>query len=427
MLITQLGYGGAESSFLRLARELCRRHKVEIVVFTETYGRGGYTETAAPEGFVLHRLDSAQPQLRLMRWWRRVRRLYALKREFRADATISFLTGPNLLNALARPRGRTIVSVRGSRRFDAQLSQFQRWCYRWLVDPITHALADAVVCVSEGLRLEIGGQRGAHHYKFRAISGYVDSECLIAAAQGEIEPELEQLATMPVIVSAGRISREKGFQHLVRVFAGVREHVPDAKLLLIGDGPFRNELEVQCANVGLAHGALPDCDVILLGFRPQPHRYFRLGRTFALPSSSEGFPNIVVEALAAGTSVVAADMPWGTREVLGVAADPANRPFPRREAFEAPYGILMPPIDETRFDCEWVKILTEQLRQPPLTPEEVTRRRNRVRQLSCASAAARWEELLEELIVSHQGETPPRPCSYTGRWSVQGRSGERQA
>jgi glycosyltransferase involved in cell wall biosynthesis len=174
--------------------------------------------------------------------------------------------------------------------------------------------------------------------------------------------------------------------------------VADAQLLIIGDGPFRPQLEKICRERGLTFGSGIHNEIIFLGFRDLPHRYFRLGSTFALPSSSEGFPNILIEALAAGIPVAAADTPWGAREVLGIPADAGNRPFPTTRVRSTPFGYLLPRIDSHRFDGEWVEALVHQLRSPPPTPPEVMDRRKRVRELDCGVAAKGWEALIAELL-----------------------------
>lgn len=400
MLITELGYGGAESAFLRLAREFARDHQVEIALFQDRYASGSYAATPIASDLPIHLLDDDPAAGLLVRWARRSRRLRALKRSMGADATVSFLSGPNLLNALTGGPGLRLLSIRGSRSFEANASRFQRWLYRWLLDPLTNGRADAVVCVSEGLRREMAGRAAG---KFHAITGYVDPEALIASAQAPIEPHLARLGEWPVLVAAGRLSREKGFQHLIPLFAKVREQVSDAKLLLIGDGPLLPDLQALSQAHGLPCGrgeqGLGDQAVIFLGHRSDPNRYFRLARLFVLCSSNEGFPNILVEALASGIAVVAADAPWGAREALGLAADPHNRPFPRAEPAETDYGTLMPRIDRPEYAEQWVRVLVDKLRQSKPDDAAVARRRDRVRQLSCAAAAAKWIQLMQRLTA----------------------------
>jgi len=400
MLTAQLGYGGAEGAFIRLARELSRQNVVKIAVFTQQYG-GGYAELDLPADLDIVTLDDLQPTGRLARWTNRWTQLAALRRSFAEDATISFLSGPNLLNVFAPGPGARIVSIRGSRRFDANSSFFAGLIYRLIIDPVTNFKADALVCVSEGLRLEVAGVRAARGWsKFRTISGYVDADRLIEAASEPIEPEMEQLSNFPLIVAAGRLSPEKGFQHLLRIFAAVRNRVPQAKLLLIGDGPYLAQLQDHCRAVGLSFALGDDCatsaNVIFAGYRSTPHRYFRLARVFVLPSSAEGFPNVLVEALASGIPVMAGDVPWGSREVLGVPADPRNRPYPRTEPLRTIYGSLMPRIDAEEYGALWVQELCRQLLNANSGAEAAAVRRARVGDLGCDRAAAKWQDLLRE-------------------------------
>ena len=82
------------------------------------------------------------------------------------------------------------------------------------------------------------------------------------------------------------------------------------RLLILGDGPLRGELESQIDILGLA-----DC-VQLLGYVENPLRYFSRADVFVLSSHIEGLPNVLVEAMLCGCTPVATDCPTGPREVL---------------------------------------------------------------------------------------------------------------
>lgn len=120
MLLPQLGYGGAESAFQRLADFLGSHAEVTIGLMSKGYGRSDYS---SEHRTVSHRVvlldESGKVGLGLMskalRWRRMLKRLRKLKSEH--DVTISFLSGPNLLNALAGMPQRTIVSERGSKLY----------------------------------------------------------------------------------------------------------------------------------------------------------------------------------------------------------------------------------------------------------------------------------------------------------------------
>jgi glycosyltransferase involved in cell wall biosynthesis len=116
-------------------------------------------------------------------------------------------------------------------------------------------------------------------------------------------------AAVAVIVGAGRLERQKDFPTLLRAFAMLRATRP-ARLVILGEGAWRARLEALAAALGIA------ADVDLPGFRPNPYPYLARARVFALSSAWEGSPNVLTEAMALGTPVVATDCPSGPREVL---------------------------------------------------------------------------------------------------------------
>ena len=104
-----------------------------------------------------------------------------------------------------------------------------------------------------------------------------------------------------VVLSVGRLSREKGHADLIRAFPRVREllgSVP-VRLVLVGEGPERSRIEELCRSLCLTNA------VTLAGQQDDPNPYYAIADVFALPSHSEGSPNVLLEAMAAGIPVVA--------------------------------------------------------------------------------------------------------------------------
>ncbi len=113
----------------------------------------------------------------------------------------------------------------------------------------------------------------------------------------------------PVILSAGRLVAAKGHATLLRAFAEVVKSHP-ARLVVLGEGPERRSLTSLARSLGIGQA------VDFPGFHVNPFAYMARARVFVLASTYEGFPNVLVQAMACGTPVVSTDCPSGPSEIL---------------------------------------------------------------------------------------------------------------
>lgn len=399
MVITQLGYGGAETSFVRLANHLVQTMEVTVALFTRDYGIDGYAQGHETLHANLVLLDGPTPCRRIQRWWRRVHTLRRLKKQH--DVTISFLSGPNILNVLAGCNARSIISLRGSRIYDPA-SPGMRRLFRYVFDPIIFHLATRIVPVSRGITTEIRQTAGEKAVaKVRVISPFIDLAVLNMRRTEMPASAYASLRDQPVIVAVGRLSVVKGFHHLIRVFAEIAKQKTDAKLLLIGDGPMLPALRAQCTALGLTMDNVTPgtASVLFAGYQKNPLPLMAFGRVYAMSSATEGFPNVMLEAMAMGIPVVAANVPWGVRDILGDS--PANQePYPTIEPLVTDYGVLMPRIDNTQYQSHWVQTLMEYVNgSRMLSPNAQTR----VQAYDSANIMPQWEALINELCrISHE-------------------------
>lgn len=400
MLIPELGFGGAEKSFLRLYKLLAEHHEVSIVVFKRHYAKGGYTHAVLDIATTLTILDDEKPLGRIARWTARWRKLRSLKRDH--DITISFLTGANMLNVVTGGPGHTVISMRGSRKYDPAFTPLKRFFYEYIIDPLTFMFADRIVSLSDGLTTEISAHVDRRtRNRIVTIDVFVDAEEMIRCANDPIEKEIEKLKGQPVIISAGRMSPEKGFQYLIPIFADVRRRIPSVKLVLIGDGPLHRTLVDLCEALNLpisdGYDHLHESAVIFLGYKKDPLRYFRIARVFVLSSLTEGFSNTVIEALAAGVPTLATDCPWGPRSILWKDPKDIRTAYPSEVPTQANYGKLMPRIDQARFHRKWVDTLSMILNNPDAGNVAAELGRDRVREFDSSRIGQKWLDLVDEL------------------------------
>ncbi len=112
-----------------------------------------------------------------------------------------------------------------------------------------------------------------------------------------------------IVIAAGRLAPWKGFDDLVNAFYLLKEN-KNLKLLILGDGPQRYQLECFIQEKGLSE------IIELVGYVNNPLKYFKHAEVFVLTSIVEGLPNVLVEAMMCGCTPVSTDCPTGPREVL---------------------------------------------------------------------------------------------------------------
>jgi glycosyltransferase involved in cell wall biosynthesis len=169
--------------------------------------------------------------------------------------------------------------------------------------------ADALICVSQGVAQDIAHIFGRKPAELHVLPNpTITPELALAAAEPLAHPWFAS-GQPPVVLGVGRLAAIKNFPLLVRAFARVRAH-RDCRLVILGEGRHRALLQRMAAQLGVADA------MDLPGFEANPYAYMSRAAVFVLSSSWEGSPNVLVEAMACGTPVVATDCPSGPREIL---------------------------------------------------------------------------------------------------------------
>lgn len=225
--------------------------------------------------------------------------LAQLLRRFRPDVALSALSANATKLALARLWARSsvplVVSFHGFEEY--RTGKLSAAAYYGM--PILTKFCSRIVCVSDTLRTVMVDRWGAEADKTVRIYNPVPLP--------DIDLDAARLAARPPeIVAVGRLSREKGFDDLLAAFAQVTHR--DATLTIAGDGPDRAALEAQAGALGLAGR------IHFAGFTDPAPLYAR-ARLCAIPSRTEAFGMVAVEALAAGLPVVSTRCA-GPREIL---------------------------------------------------------------------------------------------------------------
>lgn len=175
---------------------------------------------------------------------------------------------------------------------------------------------DALVSVSPSTReqnfTEVSRSFPVSEIPHLACENPLDTGRIVEAAQvGTVEEDLDSVFVEPGMkfITIGRLSPEKDHEKLIRAFAGIHAEAPDAKLIILGDGPLRARLEIVIRELGL------EANVVLGGYRSNPFPYLARAHCFVLSSVYEGQGLVLLEAMVLGIPVVATDIP-SAREIL---------------------------------------------------------------------------------------------------------------
>lgn len=182
---------------------------------------------------------------------------------------------------------------------------------------------DALLTVSEAMRRTAIETFGAAPERVHTIVNGYNTSVFRPEDQANARRALNLSAGDRLVVYVGRFVEAKGLRELVEATRMLAARDGSFKLALIGDGVMKDQLHGLIRDAGLA-------DRVLLpgGLAPeQVARWINASDLLTLPSWSEGYPNVVVEALACGRPVVATDV-GGTREIVnasnGILIEPKN-------------------------------------------------------------------------------------------------------
>lgn len=303
LVAASMRMGGAERMTLNLAAEFARRgHRVDLVLI----------DRSGPL------LDRVPPDVRVVglggvRARQVVGRLRSYLKRERPDALLSVAFQTNILTMIAslglRRKPRIVLSVRNS--YSATLAAGSRATriLFGLATRLLYPLADKVVGISHGCSDDVRRNAGLSPAQVVTIYNPVLDEDFARRAAEPALPSDKGDGERALIVTVGRLARQKDHATLLRALAMVVRQRP-ARLVLIGEGELRGELEALARALGVAD------HVEFAGLRDNPYPAMREADLFVLSSAWEGFGNVLVEAMAVGTPVVATDCPDGPAEIL---------------------------------------------------------------------------------------------------------------
>jgi len=177
------------------------------------------------------------------------------------------------------------------------------------VDRLTLRSADRIISVCQAFAARLI-RTGIDSRRIRVLHNAATPVPQVSTAdRAELRKHLRITDDQAVLLTIGRLSREKGHEDLLRAAVGLRFERPDWKLVVVGDGPERAHLEALARSLQL------ESRVRFVGFQQDASRYYSIADVFILPSRSEGSSNVLLEAMMAQVPIVAT-MAGGNAEIV---------------------------------------------------------------------------------------------------------------
>lgn len=329
ILKESLTIGGTERSAANISKVLCGEHDVLIALYDASKTKYSY----AGEIIDFRLPPKASFVGKVCNTFFRDIKLRRLIKDKQVDILYTF-TG--IGNRQTRYRYNT-VKIISARDFGAMRERYRAY---------NAALknSDAMICNSEYTRNYYLSKYPEHADRVFALYNYIDIAEIRKQSEEMVEPQYLDFLQKHTntLVSVGRFCKEKGFEYLIEAFAQVRRSNSMLGLVLVGDGEYKQKYLDIIRNLGV------EDHVFFCGFQQNPYKYMARCTCFVLSSLSEGFPNVLAEAMALGLPAIAANCYSGPAEIL--RKDKDYEVITDRYQ-ECDFGIITPRMTEENNAC----------------------------------------------------------------------------
>ena len=333
-VIDGLEFGGGERTFQQLIEGL---PKDSFRIYVATTGDGIFSKILSDAGIAANHLDlSKRISFKNLRELMRLIKMNKIDILHSQGARADFYT--RISARLSRPRVKVVCTIATPvEGFDIGLLRKGIYCF---FDRLSERFVDRFLVVSEALRkIMIDGHKVTPDKVIKVYNGIELNEYYpnkSDQSSRHIRKEYGIGATDILIGAIGRLVWQKGFEYLIRSFPEVLKSCPDARLLLVGDGPLRANLEVLSEALDMKD------KIIFAGFRSDIKEVLASMDILVIPSLLEGFPMVTLEAMALAKPIVATCID-GLREQI----------------IDGESGILLPPKDPSALTASIMKLLND--------------------------------------------------------------------
>ena len=312
LISPMLHQGGFERVCITTARLLKPYYDVSIVIFDD-----------ADIAFDIRGLSIINIHLgvrngklaKITNLMRRAVRVRKLKQRMKPVIAYSFGPSANMVNALSKTSLTSVfLGLRGYQDVadDPKMKLYVR-------------KADRIICCSKEIEAIVQEKYG--YLQTATLYNPYDAEGITELSKEKVTDlpwKMEDEDRPRILIGVGRDDPIKGFWHLIKAFYLVQKEIPQMRLIIMGDGSFEQAKS-------LVSELQLEQKVYFPGVRKNPYKYLAVSEMFLLSSYTEGFPNVLVEAMILGRPLISTDCRTGPAEILD----------------HGKYGILVPDMGDT--------------------------------------------------------------------------------
>ena len=203
--------------------------------------------------------------------------------------------------------------------------------------------ADKVIPNSKGIKFDLIKNFNIEESKIQVINNPIDIKKISKLQNDNIKFKLNNKFTF---ITIGSLHQQKNHNLLIEAFLAL--NCKKCQLLIIGEGELKDRLQKKIDTLNLSN------QVFLLGNKKNPYKYLKNADCFVFSSDYEGFPNVLLEALACEIAIISTDCQSGPREIL---APEISYTIENKIEF-AKFGILV-PVNNIQYLTEAMKIVKE--------------------------------------------------------------------
>lgn len=307
--INTLNFGGAERVVSQLLIHLNDTYQLHLALYANLIK---YEIPKEVKVFSLEENVLASNSSTLLRLPVLAKKLATYCKQEKIETCVAFLNRPCYILALMRAvygyKGKVIMCERSHRssiiNFIGSGSSFTKKI-AYLLTKYSYKWAHLVIANSKVSKQDLI-QNFSVTKPIKVIYNPIDIKATLQKANEKLEVNMD--AADFYFISTGNFRPEKNFALLINAFALLKD-LP-VKLFLVGGG------ELETALKELAKSLQLEDNILFTGFQTNPYKYISRSNCFVLSSYTEGFPNVLLEALACGKPVIATDCLSGPRELL---------------------------------------------------------------------------------------------------------------